>query len=159
MKAVGIVGASGSGKTTLITSLLAILARRGLRVGTIKHTHHRISLPDKRATAFAGWGAREILLAGPCRLLQFGNSDEILEPEAILRRLKGCDLVLVEGFKGYGMPKIEVWRSVLGRPTYQPGLPGLIAVAGDFPPSGLAVHYLPLDDLETIAQFLVDQAI
>ena len=158
MKAVGIVGASGSGKTTLITSLLAILSGRGLRVGTIKHTHHAISLPDVRAAAFARWGAREVLLAGPSRLLQFGSSDETLEPEAILSRLANCDLILVEGFKGYGMPKIEVWRSVLGRPAYQSDLPGLIALAGDFPPPGLAVHYLPLDNLEAMAQFLVDHA-
>ena len=39
-KALSIVGFSGSGKTELICRLLDWLARRGLRVAVLKHTHH-----------------------------------------------------------------------------------------------------------------------
>ena len=40
----GIVGWSGSGKTTLIERLLPALCLSGMRVSTIKHSHHDIVL-------------------------------------------------------------------------------------------------------------------
>ncbi|MGW8188468.1 MAG: molybdopterin-guanine dinucleotide biosynthesis protein B, partial [Desulfobacterales bacterium] len=39
-----IVGKSGSGKTTLIEKLVPELKRRGLRIGTIKHSAHKIEM-------------------------------------------------------------------------------------------------------------------
>lgn len=44
MKLISIVGHSGSGKTTLIEKLLPMLKAAGLRVATIKHTHHQVRL-------------------------------------------------------------------------------------------------------------------
>jgi len=40
MHVVAIVGHQGSGKTTLIERLIPALKARGLRVSTVKHTHH-----------------------------------------------------------------------------------------------------------------------
>jgi len=40
----GIAGWSGSGKTTLLERLIPALARRGVRVGVIKQTHHDFEL-------------------------------------------------------------------------------------------------------------------
>ena len=42
----GIAGWSGSGKTTLIERLIASLTARGLRVATVKHTHHALKRRD-----------------------------------------------------------------------------------------------------------------
>jgi len=44
MKRFHIVGRKNSGKTTLVADLVTQLATRGLRVATIKHTHHRHEL-------------------------------------------------------------------------------------------------------------------
>jgi molybdopterin-guanine dinucleotide biosynthesis protein B len=40
----GIAGWSNSGKTTLIEKLVRHFADRGLRVATIKHTHHKFDI-------------------------------------------------------------------------------------------------------------------
>ncbi|HYF08191.1 MAG TPA: molybdopterin-guanine dinucleotide biosynthesis protein MobB, partial [Acetobacteraceae bacterium] len=41
MRLIGLAGWSGAGKTTLMVKLLLALTRRGLRVSTLKHAHHR----------------------------------------------------------------------------------------------------------------------
>ena len=40
------VGWKNSGKTTLVERLIPLLARRGLKVATVKHTHHDLRPPD-----------------------------------------------------------------------------------------------------------------
>ncbi|MGZ5823753.1 MAG: molybdopterin-guanine dinucleotide biosynthesis protein B [Hyphomicrobium sp.] len=51
---IGIVGWKNSGKTTLIERLVAALTQRGLRVATVKHTHHELratmALPTANGT-------------------------------------------------------------------------------------------------------------
>ncbi|MGZ5851990.1 MAG: molybdopterin-guanine dinucleotide biosynthesis protein B, partial [Hyphomicrobium sp.] len=42
----GIVGWKNSGKTTLIERLVVALTQRGLRVATVKHTHHELRAHD-----------------------------------------------------------------------------------------------------------------
>ncbi|HEY5734552.1 MAG TPA: molybdopterin-guanine dinucleotide biosynthesis protein MobB, partial [Gammaproteobacteria bacterium] len=37
----GVSAYSGTGKTTLLKQLLPLLNQRGLRIGMIKHTHHK----------------------------------------------------------------------------------------------------------------------
>ena len=33
-------------------------------------------------------------------------------------RLSPCDLVLVEGYKRAAIPKLEIWREMLGKPLF-----------------------------------------
>ena len=49
MKRIHIIGGKNHGKTTLIVELVQELSARGVRVGTIKHTHHEheLDLPGK----------------------------------------------------------------------------------------------------------------
>src|SRR5688572_18967669 len=49
MKRVHVIGGKNHGKTTLITDLIRELTARGIRVGTIKHTHHKheLDIPGK----------------------------------------------------------------------------------------------------------------
>ncbi|MCA9266810.1 MAG: molybdopterin-guanine dinucleotide biosynthesis protein B, partial [Planctomycetales bacterium] len=44
MKRLHLIGRKNHGKTRLIVDLVEELTSRGLRVGTIKHTHHRHEL-------------------------------------------------------------------------------------------------------------------
>ena len=51
MEILGIVGRQNSGKTTLITQLIPALKALGLRVSTVKHSHHGFEI-DKLAANF-----------------------------------------------------------------------------------------------------------
>ena len=52
----------------------------------------------------------------------------------LLRPLSPVDLVIVEGFKREGHPKIEVHRAANGKPWLHPDDPPILAIASDVPP-------------------------
>ncbi|BAE51573.1 molybdopterin-guanine dinucleotide biosynthesis protein B [Paramagnetospirillum magneticum] len=67
MKVFGIAGWSGSGKTTLLIRLIPALVARGVRVATVKHTHHDPAVGDEECRALARAGAVECVVASPRR--------------------------------------------------------------------------------------------
>lgn len=152
-RVLAIVGWSGCGKTTLIEKLLPELARLGLKVSVIKHTHHDVEFePEgKDSTRFRAAGAEEVLLATPKRFVLQHEMPEPLPLSALLARMAPVDLVLVEGFKTAAIPKLEVRR------TSHPALvdPYIIAIASDSPlQSSLPV--LDLNQAAAIAAFISD---
>lgn len=127
---IGIVGWKNSGKTTLIEHLVAALTQRGLKVATVKHTHHELRARD-------------------------GATDG--ERHAQAGAIQGpADIVLVEGFKSAAIPKIEVRR--LASRTHDPlaaSDPHVIAIAADHAVEAATVPVFALDDIEAIAAFIV----
>jgi molybdopterin-guanine dinucleotide biosynthesis protein MobB len=111
--AVAFVGAHNAGKTSLIVSLLPILAARGVAVGTVKHSSRDaeddIEGKDSRLHAEAGARVASFVTPGRTTSRRFGPEEEV---ETLLaREFSSCDLVLVEGYKGLPIPKIEVARA------------------------------------------------
>jgi molybdopterin-guanine dinucleotide biosynthesis protein B len=158
MKIYGLAGWSGSGKTTLMVRLLPILADQGLRLATIKHSHHKVRLTTPEMESDFAAGAHECLVAGPERFLLVKAFAEETEHglEDLLARLRDVDLVLIEGFKTYPHPKIEVYRSELGKPLWCLSDPHVAAVATDDPFLPLPVPRLNLNDPAEIARFIVE---
>ncbi|MGE0660254.1 MAG: molybdopterin-guanine dinucleotide biosynthesis protein B [Reyranellaceae bacterium] len=118
-RALGIVGWSGVGKTTLIERLLPVYAARGLRVSTVKHCHQALALdtPGKDSWRHQQAGAVQTMLlssAGAVIVQRTDDSDSSLEER--LSALTEVDLVLVEGFRNYRFPRIEVWSPCADRP-------------------------------------------
>jgi molybdopterin-guanine dinucleotide biosynthesis protein B len=158
VKVFGIVGFSGSGKTTLLKRLIPEITRRGVRVATVKHTHHKVKVDgpgdagyeDRRA------GALESAMASQSRWVLVGAG---LAPDAgvpdILARLEPVDLVLIEGFKRYPHVKIEVHRAATGRELWCVSDPNVAAVASDVELANLAIPRLDLDDVAAIADFIL----
>ena len=158
----GIVGRSGSGKTTLIVALIGLLRARGLRVSTVKHTHHAVDLdrPGKDSWLHRDAGAHEVLLAGEARwaLLHERRETEPASLESLLARLEPVDLVLVEGFAGYPCPRLEVQRAALAdrpdkRPLW-PEDPAIEAVASDRPLESCDRVRLPLDAPQAVCDWM-----
>ena len=158
----GFAAFSGTGKTTLLTKLLPMLKESGLRVGVIKHSHHRfeVNIPGKDSYELRKAGAAQMLLTSKHRWALMVDRDETCEPELHeelgLLDQSNLDLVLVEGFRHEAFPKIELHRPSLGKPLLCLEDPNIIAIAVD---AELPVHtdlpLLDINDVQAIARFVL----
>jgi molybdopterin-guanine dinucleotide biosynthesis protein B len=161
-RVLGIAGWSGSGKTTLMTRLIPLLTATGLRVAALKHAHHSFEVdhPGKDSYEFRAAGAAEVIVSSSRRWVQMhelgGEAEATLA--ALLKRVSPCDLVLVEGFKQQGHPKLEVFRRAVGLAPLHPGDPRIVAVAADqaFPQARVPV--VDLNDVAAIAELVSAKA-
>jgi molybdopterin-guanine dinucleotide biosynthesis protein B len=158
MKVIGFAGWSGSGKTTLVEQVVACLEAHGLAVSLIKHAHHEfdIDYPGKDSWRHRQAGCREVLVTSANRWAlqhELRGRPELTLQEAIAQ-LSPADLVLVEGFKRDPIPKIEILRSMLGKPQLFPDDPHIIAVASDAPVDTTLPQFR-LDDPAGIAAFIL----
>jgi molybdopterin-guanine dinucleotide biosynthesis protein B len=155
----GVTGWKNSGKTTLLTRLVSEFTRRGYRVSTMKHAHHAFDI-DKPATdsfRHREAGAREVMIVSGHRWALMHESRGEDEPpfETALARLSPCDLVLVEGYKREGHPKIEVRRRENSRgDLLAPDDPSILAVAADHETDTGGRPLFDLDDVTGIADFI-----
>ncbi|TWG83916.1 molybdopterin-guanine dinucleotide biosynthesis protein B [Cupriavidus gilardii J11] len=163
MKVFGITGSSGSGKTTLLDQLIPRFVQAGCRVAGVKHTHHGFDpdTPGKDSWRMREAGCANVVLVGARHLTlmrRYAEDDPSPELEDALAVLPAdTDLVLVEGYKHSGVPKLEVYRPGHGRAPLWPTLPGVVAVATDSPAEVAAVTGLPvfhLDDIDGIYAFV-----
>ncbi len=160
MKIFGLAGWSGSGKTTLMVRLLPELVGRGHSVSTIKHAHHsfEIDRPGKDSFEHRSAGATEVMISGGMRWALMHENRDAGEPaiEDLLRHMTPVDLVLVEGFKSYNHPKLEVHRPATGKPLICSEDSRIVAVASDAAIPGLAIPVFHLDDIPAIADFIIE---
>ena len=164
MRVFGFAGWSGSGKTTLIERVIPRLVARGLRVSLIKHAHHAFDVdqPGKDSHRHRQAGCSEVLVTSGVRwalLHELRGETEMTLPQA-LARLSSCDLALIEGFKAFPIPKLEIWRETVGKPLLHPQDPHIAAIATDNPRSFAAggIPVFALDALDEIATFIADHA-
>jgi len=103
----GICGWSGSGKTTLIESLLRDFRASGLTVAVVKHQAHGLAVDrdGKDTDRFFRAGATVAAHDRQEGFLRFATREDDLD-SLIVRVGTACDLVLVEGHKTSGIPKI-----------------------------------------------------
>jgi len=156
---IGLAGWSGSGKTTLMTRLIPALTERGLKVSTIKHAHHAFDIdqPGKDSWLHREAGATEVLVASTNRFALIHELRGAPEPSLtdLVARLAPADIVVVEGFRHGAHPKIEIFRPELGKPPLHPDDPMIVAIATPEPIDGLILPWLPLNDAEAIADFIL----
>ena len=159
MKIFGLAGWSGSGKTTLIVKLIPLIIGKGLTVSTIKHAHHAFDIdrPGKDSFEHRQSGAKEVLISSANRWALMHELPEEREPplSELIKRMSVVDLLLVEGFKWESHPKIEVYRSSLGKPLLQPDDKNIIAVACDEKLNNITVPKLQLSYVSEIAEFIL----
>ncbi|MCK5665363.1 MAG: molybdopterin-guanine dinucleotide biosynthesis protein B [Thiotrichaceae bacterium] len=159
----GFVAYSGTGKTTLLLKIIPLLKAKGIRIGMIKHSHHKkfdIDHPGKDSYRLRQAGAEQMLVASRKRwALMIETGDELKEPN--LKQLLShfeqdkLDMILVEGFKHENFPKIEVHRPSLGRPLFVSPDPTIIAIASDAPPiEATDLPVLDMNQPEQIVTFI-----
>lgn len=160
MKIFGVTGWKNSGKTGLMERLVAHFTAQGLRVSTLKHTHHGVDLekPGTDTHRHRVAGAQEVVLVSSARIATLHELRDDPEPRLaeLIRGLKPCDLVLVEGFKGAPHPKIEAHRAATGEALLAPANETIRAVASDEALPDLNLPLFDLDDTAAIASFIAE---
>ncbi len=151
---ISVVGQSKSGKTTLIEKLIPELKSRGYRIGTIKHSAHRLSFdkPDKDSWRHIQAGSAFTAITSPDQIVLIKPVTEEPDLNDIARLLgEDYDIILAEGFKQSNTPKLEVHRKALGPPLSN--IDNLIAIATD-EPMETTTRQFSLHDIKSIANFL-----
>ncbi|HZV81025.1 MAG TPA: molybdopterin-guanine dinucleotide biosynthesis protein B [Geobacteraceae bacterium] len=158
-RAVSFVAKSGTGKTTLLEQVIAELKSRGWRIGVVKHDAHRFDIdhPGKDSHRLTAAGADTMVISSPEKLAMVKKHDASPSIDELLATYFGdVDLVLTEGFKKSGLPKIEVHRRERSSTLLCRGEehdPTLVAVASDAPLE-LDVPVLDLNDPPAVARFI-----
>lgn len=158
MKIFGFAGYSGSGKTTLIEKLIPRFTQRGIRVSLVKHAHHTFDVdrPGKDSYRHRQAGCTEVLVTSSRRWVLMHELRGAPEPDLnqAIERLSPCDLLLVEGFKREPIPKLEVYRALVGEPMIHPHDANIVAVASDAP-LDIRLPQFDLNDDSAIAEFVL----
>lgn len=147
-----VVAFSGTGKTTLIEKLVAELKARGLRVAVIKHDAHEFEIDHegKDSWRFTRAGADITAVVSGSKAAIMENRPVSLE--SLLDRITDVDLIITEGYKSGGWPKIAVHRSATGKPLPVPSAE-CFAVVTDGPGFSDAPCF-GLDDVIGLADLL-----
>tara|TARA_R110002020_G_scaffold32900_6_gene100718 strand:+ start:1054 stop:1602 length:549 start_codon:yes stop_codon:yes gene_type:complete len=159
----GIAAWSGTGKTTLLEKLLPRLAEYGLKVAVIKHAHHSFDVdqPGKDSYKLRSAGAAPVLVASRQRFALMQETPGQEEPDLVqliaMMAPHKPDLVIVEGFKAWPIPKLVLYRDGIGDAAILTGQ-WVEAVALSAPPPidlAASVAQLDLGDSEAVAQWVV----
>ncbi|WP_447528585.1 molybdopterin-guanine dinucleotide biosynthesis protein B [Vreelandella sp. TE19] len=159
----GIAAWSSTGKTTLLTKLLPRLREAGLDVGVIKHAHHNFDIdkPGKDSYRLREAGAAPMLVASHRRYALMQETPGQDEPDLghllSLMTAHAPDLVIVEGFKEWPLPKLILYRDGIGDPDILQS-DGVKAVAlKGAPPETLdaSIPRLNLDNIDEIARWIL----
>lgn len=160
MKIYGVVGWKNAGKTGLMERLVAEITGRGLTVSTVKHAHHSfdIDYPGRDSYRHREAGASEVLLASRERVALLRELRGAPEPRLpdLLARLAPVDLVLIEGYKSAGHPKIEAHRAEPGNPLIALSDPTIRAIASDVALEA-SVPVFDLNATAQIADFILSE--
>ena len=160
MKIFGISGWKNSGKTSLVERLVTEFTSRGLSVSTIKHAHHDFDIDHEGRDSFRHReaGAREVLICSDTRWAMMHELRGATEPTLLdlLNKLAPCDLVLVEGFKGEPMDRIECYRAEVDNAPRARFDDRVLALAVDATVDAIRQPQLPLEDTKAIADFIAN---
>lgn len=142
MQRLHVIGGKHHGKTTLVVELVSELTRRGVRVGTIKHTHHRheLDVPGKDSHRHRLAGANVVGILSPSMNAVFmPRTDDQANPndpyDAFAPLFADCQCVIVEGDVRASAQKVEVWRASLGTPPLAANDPSILAIVTDDDPN------------------------
>lgn len=152
---ISIVGKSASGKTTLLESLILELKQRGYKVAVIKHAGDDFELdkPGKDSWRLIQAGGEVVAISSPSRVAVIKKTERDLSPRELSYFIRwDYDLLLTEGFKQGGAPKIEVHRKEQGSDLLCPPQQ-LLAVVTDEPLS-IEVPQFSKDEIQGLADLI-----
>lgn len=155
---VSFVGRSNSGKTTLIERVIPELVRAGYKVATVKHAGHGFDLDTegKDSWRHKRAGASSVMVLSKGSMAMFADVSDQMSVEAVRDRFldSSYDLIIAEGWKHEGYPKIVIVREEVGEIPVSSE--GVIAVVSD-KPIDLSVPLFGLDDVAGVAALIMQR--
>lgn len=155
-------------KSRLVGRLVAELSGRGLRVSTIKRVSDAVDLEREGSGTWThrAAGAEEVMIASAARFALLREmprgamGPDVAEPDvaALLARLSPVDVVLLDGFRRSGFPKIEVVPPGRQGAAHASADPMVLAVASDLP-LDLPLPCLRLSDIGALGDFVLACAV
>ena len=150
------VGRSNSGKTTLIERVIPELTRGGYRVATVKHAGHGFELDTagKDSWRHKQAGASTVVVVSKGSMAMFADVSKDMKVEDVRDRFldSQTDLIIAEGWKSEGYPKIAVVREEFEEVNVS--LDGLLAVVS-IKPIEVPVPCIDRNDIAAIAKLII----
>jgi molybdopterin-guanine dinucleotide biosynthesis adapter protein len=150
------VGRSNSGKTTFIERVIPELVLAGYKVATVKHAGHGFDLDTegKDSWRHKQAGASSVVILSKGSMAMFADvSDQMSVEDVRDRFLDGSyDLIIAEGWKHEGFPKIVIIREQVGEIPIS--TEGLLAVVSD-KQVNLNVPVFDLNDVPAVASLIM----
>lgn len=161
MKAFSLVGECAE-KSELVRHLVVAFVARGLRVSTIKRVSDAVDLERQGSGTWKhrAAGASEVMIASASRFALLHEMPAgTAEPDVgeLLARMAPVDLVLLDGFKRSGYPKMEVVPAGLGSPVLAPNDAMILAITAEVQIAA-NVPYFALSDIGVLADFVLAHA-
>lgn len=156
---IAVVGGKKSGKTTAVETLTKEITRRGYIVATVKHIpepNFTVDTEGKDTWRFAQAGAKTIVAVSADEIAAIEKTDtRNLSLKEILRKCKGNDLILVEGFrkavgKNKDIYKIVVVKSAEEAKEALKSFSPILAFTGSFSAANLNLGAPYFDSLKNI---------
>lgn len=158
---IGFLAHSGTGKTTLLIELITIFADRNIRIGIIKHAQRHFDIDQKGKDSYRlrEAGANKILIGSDKHwaLMVDAQKNQQFTLQEYIQRMQqeALDLILAEGFRLQGLPKIELIRPSLGNELFFPQDDEVIAIASDEPlVISTELPIMDINDADMIADFI-----
>jgi molybdopterin-guanine dinucleotide biosynthesis protein B len=152
------VGKSNSGKTTFIERVIPELVRAGYKVATVKHAGHGFDLDTegKDSWRHKQAGASSVVILSKGSMAMFADVSDQMKVEDVRDRFLDdtYDLVIAEGWKNEGYPKIVIVREQIGEIPIS--REGLLAIVSD-KPIDLNVPAFDLNDVSGVANLIMRQ--
>ena len=152
------VGRSNSGKTTLIERVIPELVRAGYKVATVKHAGHGFDLDTegKDSWRHKRAGASSVMVLSKGSMAMFADVSDQMNVEDLRDRFLDhtYDLIIAEGWKHEGYPKIVIVREQIAEIPVS--TEGLLAVVSD-KPVALDIPLFGLDDVVGVAALIMKQ--
>ncbi len=152
------VGKSNSGKTTFIERVIPELVRAGYKIATVKHAGHGFDLDTegKDSWRHKQAGASSVVVLSKGSMAMFADVSDQMNVEDVRDRFLDdtYDLIIAEGWKNEGYPKIVIIREQVGEIPISSE--GLLAVVSD-KPIDLSVPVFDLNDVPAVAALIMRQ--
>ncbi|MGB9959893.1 MAG: molybdopterin-guanine dinucleotide biosynthesis protein B [Candidatus Bathyarchaeales archaeon] len=156
-----VVGGKDSGKTATIEAITKELTKRGYKVAAVKHIPEKdftIDTKNKDTWKFTQSGAKTVVSIALGEIATIEKTDTgNLSLKEILKRCKGNDIVIIEGFrqllgKNVKVPKIVAVKSAEEALEASKNFKPIIAFTGPYPAEKLALNVPYVDVLRESAK-------